>query len=281
MSQALGGSEPATRRRSRWWAALGPAALGPAVLGTVGILAFLALWQLYSTVGPVDPAHLPPPTSVLQQFAQDLTYTSFWAAIGHTLWAWLLGLVISTVAGFVVGLVIGSSRFLREATHSTIEFLRPIPSVGLIPLAALLFGPRIGSELMIIVYACFWIVLIQVLYGIADIDTVASETVATMQMGFKDRVVYLVFPTLSPYLMTGIRLTATVALILAISVELIVGTPGLGHEVARAQMNGSAPAMLALIITSGVLGMSINAVMRRIERRLLFWHFSVRSEMAS
>ena len=58
-----------------------------------------------------------------------------------------------------------------------IEFLRPIPSVGLIPLAALLFGPRIGSELMIIVYACFWIVLIQVLYGIADIDTRALTRV--------------------------------------------------------------------------------------------------------
>lgn len=269
------GRLPRRRVRVSW------SSSGPIVLGAAGILASLVLWQLYSLLGPVDPEHLPPPTIVLRQFFLNLTYVQFWVAIGHTLWAWFLGLAVSAVAGFIAGLAIGSSRFLREATHSTIEFLRPIPSVGLIPLAALLFGPRIGSELMIIVYACFWIVLIQVLYGIADIDKVADDTVRTMRMGPKDRVKYLVFPTLLPYLVTGIRLTATVALILAISVELIVGTPGLGHEVAKAQINGSAPALIALILTSGVFGISINAVMRFLERRVLFWHSSIRSEVAA
>lgn len=279
MSHAV--PEPDRGRPARGRAAASWTSLGPMVLGAAGILAALLLWQLYSTVGPVDPEHLPPPTIVLRQFFLNLTYVQFWVAIGHTLWAWFLGLVVSAVSGFIAGLVIGSSRFLREATHSTIEFLRPIPSVGLIPLAALLFGPRIGSELMIIVYACFWIVLIQVLYGIADIDKVADDTVRTMRMGPTDRAKYLVVPTLLPYLVTGIRLTATVALILAISVELIVGTPGLGHEVAKAQINGSAPALIALILTSGVFGISINTVMRFLERRVLFWHSSVRSEVAA
>lgn len=90
------------------------------------------------------------------------------------------------------------------------------------------------------------------------------------------RVRYLIFPTLLPFLMTGLRLSATIALILAISVELIVGTPGLGQEVAFAQINGSAPAIYALIITSGLLGIAINMLMRFIERKTLFWHESVR-----
>jgi ABC-type nitrate/sulfonate/bicarbonate transport system permease component len=263
------------RRRARW------IAVGPYVLGVVGILAFLLIWQLFSMFGPVNQHHLPPPTVVIPVFVQNLGFTAFWATIGQTLWAWLLGLTFSTLGGLAVGLVIGSSRFLREATHSTIEFLRPIPSVGLIPLAALLFGPRIGSELLVVIYGCFWIVLIQVLYGVADVDKVANDTVRTMRMNWIDRVRYLVLPTLLPYLITGIRLAATVALILAISAELIIGTPGLGKAVAQAQLNDNPAAMFALILTAGVLGIVVNMVFRFIERKVLFWHASVRSEVAA
>lgn len=263
------------RRRAQW------NALGPYVLGVTGILGFLATWQLFSDFGPINQHHLPPPTVVLPVFIQNFGYVEFWVTIGQTMWAWLLGLTISIVSGLAVGLVIGSSRFLRDATHSTIEFLRPIPAVGLIPIAALLFGPRIGSELLIVVYGCFWIILIQVLYGVADIDRVASDTVRTMRLGAVDRVRFLVMPTLLPYLITGVRLAATVALILAISSELIIGTPGLGKSVAQAQLNDNPPAMFALILTAGVLGIVVNMVFRFIERKLLFWHASVRSEVAA
>ncbi|CEA09289.1 Putative aliphatic sulfonates transport permease protein SsuC [Arthrobacter saudimassiliensis] len=250
--------------------------IGPPLLGTCGVLGFLLTWQAASVTKIVDPRHLPPATEVLERFVTNLAYTQFWVATGHTLRAWLLGLLISAAAGLILGVLIGSNRFLVKATHSTVEFLRPIPAVALIPIAALLFGPRLGSELMIIIYACFWIVLIQVFYGIADIDNVAMDTSRTLGLTFLQRVRYLIFPTLLPFLMTGLRLAATVALVLAISVELIVGTPGLGQEVAMAQINGSAPAIYSLIITSGVLGITINALMRYVERRSLFWHESVR-----
>ena len=263
----------ASRRSTRW------STYGPVVLGTTGVVGFLALWQLFSLFGPADQKYLPPPTVVLPTFVQNFAYVSFWQALGHTLWAWLLGVVASTTGALVVGVVIGSNSFVRNATHSTIEFLRPIPAVALIPLAALLFGPRLGSELLVVVYACFWIVLIQVLYGIADQDKVALDTVRTFGMTFWQRVRHLTFPTMLPYLVTGLRLAATVALILSISVELIIGTPGLGHEVAAAQINDSPPAMYALILTSGLLGIVINAIFRFAERRVLFWHESVRAEV--
>ncbi len=249
---------------------------GPLVLGALGMLGALVSWQLFSAAGVVNPRYLPPPTVVIPRAFQNLAYTEFWVAVGHTMRAWLLGVVISTTAATILGFVIGSSRFLRRATASTIEFLRPIPAVALIPLAALLFGPRLGSELLVVIYACFWIVIIQVLYGIADIDKVADDTVRTMRMSRLQRARHLVLPTVLPYLVTGVRLAATVALILSISVELIIGTPGLGHEVAAAQINDSPPAMFALILTSGVLGIAINSLMRFVERKVLFWHESVR-----
>lgn len=254
---------------------------GPVGLGTLGVVLSLLVWEAFAVWGPVNRHHLPGPTTVLPVFFKNFAYAEFWMAIGATLRAWAIGLAIATAAGIAVGVVIGSSRILRQWTHSLVEFLRPIPAVGLIPVGALLFGPRLPAELLIVIYACFWIIMVQVVYGVADIDKVGQETVRTFRMSTLQRLKFLVFPTLLPYLVTGFRLAATVALIVAVTVELLVGTPGLGHQVAQSQLNDAPPQMYALILTTGVLGIIINLIMRFIERKILFWHSSVRAEVQS
>jgi ABC-type nitrate/sulfonate/bicarbonate transport system permease component len=179
----------------------------------------------------------------------------------------------------LLGFIIGSSNFLRKATTSTVEFLRPIPSVALIPLAVLLFGVKIESSLLLIVYASFWQVLIQVLYGVADVDMVANNTAKTYGLGRMARIRYVVFPTALPYLMTGVRLAGAVALVLAITAELVIGSPGLGREIALAQSGGAISGMYALVLATGLIGVLINMLMRFIEKKTLAWHSSVRSEV--
>ena len=147
----------------------------------------------------------------------------------------------------MLGTIIGLVPFLRRATHTTVEFLRPIPSVALIPLAVLMFGYQIQAALLIIVYASFWQVFIQVLYGVADVDAVARDTARSFGLSRGSRVVNLVFPTALPYLMTGLRLAAAVALILAITAEMFIGNPGLGREIVFAQSAGDWPAVYALV----------------------------------
>ncbi|MGW9404701.1 ABC transporter permease [Arthrobacter sp. NPDC055585] len=251
---------------------------GP-LLGLAGILGFLLTWELIPRLGVVNPRFLPPASEVLGVFINNLGLGAFWKAVADTMTGWFLGLLIATVAAVVLGLVIGSSPFLRKATNSTIEFLRPIPSVALIPLAVLLFGFRIESTLLLVVYASFWQVLIQVLYGVADVDPVANNTAKSFGLGRLARIRYVVWPTTLPYLMTGVRLAAAVALILAITASLIIGSPGLGKEIANAQSGGAIAQMYALVLTTGVLGILINMGMRVIERRTLSWHSSVRGEV--
>jgi len=251
---------------------------GP-LLGLAGILGFLLTWELIPRLGVVNPRFLPPASEVLGVFFSNLGLGAFWTAVLDTMTGWFLGLLIATAAAIVLGLVIGSSDFLRKATNSTIEFLRPIPSVALIPLAVLLFGLRLESTLLLVIYASFWQVLIQVLYGVADVDPVASNTAKSFGLGPLARIRYVVWPTTLPYLMTGIRLAAAVALILAITASLIIGSPGLGKEIANAQSGGAISQMYALVLTTGVLGILINMGMRFVERRTLSWHSSVRGEV--
>ena len=255
-----------------------PKGLTKPVLGFIGVLVFLVLWELMPVMGVVKAKYLPPASEVLAALAADLGMTAFWVAVGDTMLAWAIGLVIAVVLALLLGLLIGMSPFLRRFTNSTIEFLRPIPSVALIPLAVLLFGMKIESSLLLIVYACFWQVLIQVLYGVADVDNVAMQTARSYGFSYVQRVRDVVFPTMLPYLLTGIRLAASVALILAITAELLIGSPGLGNEIALAQSGGAIAGMYALILATGFLGVGINAITRVVEKRVLSWHPSVRGE---
>ena len=180
----------------------------------------------------------------------------------------------------MAGFAIGSSGFLKRFSHSTNEFLRPIPSVALIPLAVLLFGARLESTLLLVVWATFWPVLIQVLYGIADVDKVANDTAKSFGLGVTARIRYVVWPTALPYLVTGIRLSAAVGLILAVTAELIIGSPGLGREIASAQAGDAATEMCALVLATGLLGVFTNSGLRLAERKALAWHISTRTDGA-
>jgi ABC-type nitrate/sulfonate/bicarbonate transport system permease component len=272
---AAGGAAPAKERQRR------KAGKGAAkqLLGILGIIGFLATWELIPRLGLIDERFLPPASEVIAALVVDFGLTAFWVAVGETMKAWFLGLLMAVAAAVLLGFIIGSSDFLRKATNSTIEFLRPIPSVALIPLAVLLFGVKIESSLLLIVYASFWQVLIQVLYGVADVDMVANNTAKTYGLGRMARIRYVVFPTALPYLMTGVRLAAAVALVLAITAELVIGSPGLGREIALAQSGGAISGMYALVLATGLIGVLINMLMRQVEKRILGWHSSIRSEV--
>ncbi|MBX9392668.1 ABC transporter permease [Streptomyces sp. TRM72054] len=251
-----------------------------AALGAAGLAAFLALGEAVPRLGLVDDAYFPPTSRIADALGAELAQGAFWTALGDTLTGWALGLAIAVSAGILAGVVISIVPYLREATASTIEFLRPIPSVALIPLAVLLYGTELRSVLLLVVYAAFWQVLIQVLYGVQDVDPVADETARSYGLGTWARVRHVLWPSALPYVMTGVRLAAAVALILAVTAELVIGAPGLGARIAVAQTSQAVPEMYALIVVTGLLGLLINVGARTVERRALAWHQSVRGEVA-
>lgn len=254
----------------------GTSARTRAVLGVAGVLTSLAVWELLPRLGVVNPEYFPPFSVVVATLAERAAGESLWVALGQTLATWLTGLAIATAAGLGIGLLIGSSPAARRFTSSTIEFLRPIPSVALIPLAVLIFGTRMGSTLLLVVYAAFWQVLVQVLYGVVDVDPLQRDMARSYRFSRRAVLGKIVFPVVLPYALTGFRLAASVALVLTITGELIIGTPGIGQLIAQARTAGATEVMYALVLVAGLLGVAVNLGMRTLERRLLPWHPSVR-----
>jgi len=262
------------RRRS---ARSGPS---PLVWGAFGILALATAMELIPLLGLVNPRHFPPLHEILGALFERLTQDAFWVALGSTVGGWLLGLLIAAVIGVVAGITIGSIPIVDRLFSSTIEFLRPIPSIALVPLAALLFGATMQSTGVLVVFASVWPILIQVVYGVRDVDRVALDTASTYRLGGFRTVSKVIWPSMMPYFIVGVRLAASIALVLEITGELVIGSPGIGRLITVAQSSAAIPSMYAYILVAAVLGVVINVVTRVAERRILFWHASIRGEAA-
>jgi len=157
-----------------------------------------------------------------------------------------------------------------------IEFLRPIPSAALIPLLFLTLGTTLKSEIFLATFGAFWPLLVQTMYGVRDIDPVAVDTARSFQLTRNERLFRVTVPSALPYIMTGVRISSTVALILAFTAELFMGTPGLGQRLNYVETFGLNDQIYALALATGFLGVAIHFAVSAVERRVLRWHPSQR-----
>ena len=240
------------------------------------VAALLVLWELVVAVGIVAETNIPPASAALSELVAQLGDGAFWSAVGSTLEGWAAGLGIAVALGVPLGLLIGSSRWAYRALRVPIEFLRPIPSVALIPLAVLIYGQGLQSKVFLAAFASFWPLLIQTIYGVQDVDPVATDTARSFGLGRAERMWRVTVPSAVPYIATGIRISSAVALILAVTAELVIGAAGLGREINVARSGGNLDVMYALIVATGLLGWLLNLATSAGERRVLHWHPSPR-----
>ncbi len=248
----------------------------PALLSVAGVL---ALWQLLSVTGVLPERHLPSMTDTFAELGRQLGEGDFWSAVGSTLQGWALGLGIAIALAVPLAIVIGSAPLLHRSLRFVIEFLRPIPSVALVPLAVLIYGTGIQSKVFLAAFAAFWPLFIQTLYGVRDVDPVATDTARSFGLGRLERLWRVKLPSAVPYIATGVRISSAVALILAVTAELVIGSAGLGRSINVARSGGAVELMYALIIATGIVGLLLNVAATRAERRVLHWHPSQRAAL--
>jgi ABC-type nitrate/sulfonate/bicarbonate transport system permease component len=248
------------------------------VLPWASVVGVLVLFEVLPRIGVLPRDHFPPISETLSTLGEQLGEGSFWEAVGNTLQGWALGLGIAAALAIPIGIVIGSSSLLYRASRGVIEFLRPIPSVALIPLAILIYGTGLESKVFLAAFAAFWQLLVATLYGVQDVDPVATDTARSFGFSRLQRLFRVTLPSAIPYIATGLRIASAVSLILTVTAELVIGAAGLGRAINVARSGGNEELMYALIITTGILGVLLNLIFVRAERRVLRWHPSQRPE---
>jgi len=247
-------------------------------LGAGTVVVIFLLWELAAVTGILPAASIPRASEVIAAFGALLVSAGFWLALWDTLSMALLGLVLIVLIASPIALVIGLTRWWEESTWFVLEFLKPIPPVALIPLGLLLWGPSPGMKLFLIVFGAIWPLLTQLVYGLREVNGVARDMAKSYRLGPWLTTTRLVFPSVLPFATTGLRISAAIAVVIAVVTEMIGGAAGLGQNIVVAQSANALAEMYALIIATGLLGLGINLMFRLGEKPLLFWHPSIREE---
>ncbi len=240
------------------------------------VVGALAAWQLAVRTGVLADSAVAPPSEVALALGDLVRSADFWSAIGETLRTWALGLGLSILIAVPFGLLLGSSDLLYRSSRFTIDFFRTIPPVALVPLLLLLYGASTRMVVTLIVMAAVWPLLLQSMYGVHQVDPVARDVARSFRLRRRDTVLRLILPSAAPFIATGVRIAATMSLLMAVGAELIANAPGLGDAIGTAQANAALAEMYADLFVVALLGVSINRAMRSLERRLLSWHPSHR-----
>jgi ABC-type nitrate/sulfonate/bicarbonate transport system permease component len=258
--RAAGTGLAVLRRVGRW---------STPVLATIG---FIALLELAVEIGIISKDAIPAPTDIVGAFVDQLGTAKFWTAVGQTLQGWALGLGIAAALAIPIGIVAGTSTAAFRSVRFIVDFLRPIPSVAILPLLILVLGIEMPVKVTMAAIAAFFPLFFATLYGVQDVDPVTRDTATVFKLNRLFRFVFVSLPGSTPYIATGMRISASVALLLTVGTEMVVGLPGIGRRIYDAQYAGDLPAMYALVAASGVLGVLIALCFKRIERRALRWH---------
>jgi len=260
--------------RSPFAAAAGRARAIRWAQGLAGVAVFLVAAEIAGLLIPQTV--LPRMSTVLSQAAGLAGNGQFLSDMAATLEAWAVGLLITVAAGVPLGLLLGSLPGVRFATRAIVEFLRPIPSVALILLVSLVVGSGLRMTVTLIVYAGIWPVLYNVIAGLDDVDPVAKDTLRAFGFGRLAVIRLVSLPSAAPFILTGIRIASSVALILDIGAGYVTGRingPGIGAFISDANSGaGNTPLVLAATVWAGFLGLALNGLLVWAGDRLLPWH---------
>ncbi len=241
---------------------------GRALLGALGVGGAVLVLELLSRAGAFGDGELPPATSVLARAAGMAVDDGFLGQLGTTVSAWLGGLALAVALAVPAGLLLGSLPRLDAASLAVVELARPVPSVALIPLAILVFAEPVRVERSLVCYAALWPILLNTLYGLRDVDPVAKETLRSFGFGPLSVLLRVSLPSAGPFVLTGVRIAASVGLVVAVSAELRAGgDSGLGVYLLQTQSGGGRPdLMVAGAVWAGALGAVANGVLVAVGR---------------
>ncbi|MTD56683.1 ABC transporter permease subunit [Amycolatopsis sp. RM579] len=239
----------------------------------MGLAAFLAVWEAVGRSGVVKAGVLPPPSIVLGQFFRLFGDPRFLTDAASTLLSWVITMLLATVIAVPLGILLGGVKPLRLITGPLIEFLRPLPTVALIPLAILVLGSGAQTKIALATFASAWPILFNTMYAFGEIDRQVLDTARAFRTSRLRTAYAVILPSVAPFVMTGLRLSAAVGLIVLVSTEFLTGNSvGVGQYV---YFWGSSALRMDIVLAGtvfvGLVGYLVNIGLLGVQRRWLGW----------
>lgn len=216
-------------------------------------------------------SYVPPPSVIFAALWRGLIDGDISSQVGVTLSVYARALSLAAALAVLTGIVMGTYRPAYDALKVIVEFLRPVPSVAMIPLAILFFGLGATMRITVITYAAFWPLLINTIYGVRAIDPLALDVARNFGIRGSQALWRVTLPSALASIATGFRVSATIALVVTITTELVAGNSGIGFYISQMEQANRLPSMYAGILLTGILGYLFNTLYMALEKRFVFW----------
>src|SRR4051812_35479215 len=181
--------------------------------GLLTIGALLLLWEVLIRSSAVKFDYLPAPSAIFVAWGGLIASGEMALNTLHTLEAVLIGWVIAAAIGIACGLLLGLSPAMRRWSLASFEVLRPLPAIAFLPLVLLLFNFSLTTELMLIIYASVWPVLINTLGGVVSVPPRLYEVSRTLRLSRIHTLFKVTLPAAAPSIVTGCRLSMALTLV--------------------------------------------------------------------
>jgi NitT/TauT family transport system permease protein len=209
--------------------------------------------------------------------ARSQIAVAFWTALtdgtiftrtGETLRAAMTGLAIGGGSALILSIIFGLIPPVARLMQFSVEVLRPVPAVALIPVAILTLGFGYAMEVALVAFATFWPVLIYGQSAIMNIEPQLLDVSRVLRLDPIGRVTKIVLPATLPRYFVAFRLAMAVSLIVAVTVEIAANPLGIGYELMQASQSLRPDLMFAMVLWIGLVGWALNFVLMFAQRRL-------------
>jgi ABC-type nitrate/sulfonate/bicarbonate transport system permease component len=226
-------------------------------------------------VGLLHPFYFPPVHRVVMGIVASLVDGTLPTAVAASLARGFAGYALAIAAGVTLGLLAGFYPFVRHLINPIVEFLRPLPSPAIIPVAILLLGIGATMKTFIVAWACFFPILLNTMDGVRSVPPALVETARNLGLRRPGILLSVVLPAASPMIFTGLRIAIAVMLILTVISEMVAGNSGIGFLILEAERTFRVPEMYGSILALAGVGYGLNQAFLAVERRMLAWHHAM------
>lgn len=236
--------------------------------GLSTMLGFLGLWEAAVRGGMLEFQYLPAPSAIGRGIGTVISSGELATSTLHTLRVTLLGWLLASLLGAGLGVVLGLSNTAWRYSMASIEVVRAIPPVTLVPVALLVFGFSVRMELTIILFVSAWPVLVNTVDGVRGVRSELLDVARMLRMGPAERICKILLPAALPSIVVGLRLALSLSLVLAVVAEMIGNPSGLGNALVRSSQALRPEEMFAYVFAIGLLGVALNAGLQRLVARV-------------
>jgi len=237
----------------------------------MSLFIILALWQLITSLALIQPFLLPPPIKVIEEFQKTINNGTLWKHTSVTLGQVIPGLLIGVSAGTGLGYAIAKNRLLEALLAPIVVAFQSVPVVAYAPLLVVWFGSGGQSKIITCALIVFFPILMNTVTGIRNVPQNLHDLMRVYRANTWQLFWHLELPAAMPILLTGLKTSATLAVIGSVVGEFIVANAGLGMFINLARTQYNTPLVFVCAITMALMAGGLYGLVSLLERRLLAW----------